>query len=489
MSTYLNRVLDTPTPQSEPLDQRMTPNSAGGYVYPVDDKVRMRRFLIMGSERGSYYATERKLTVENAQAVRRRAEADGPAAVEEILEVSVNRLAPRNSQALFALAVICSHGDQETKAAAFAALGKVARTGSDLQEFVSYITTMRGWGRRLRKTIGNWYSEKDLKDAAFQAVKYRSRSGWSHRDLLRKAHPEAPQGSGLWSLFEWITQGVPPPERPEFELVHAFLAAQQETDPARLAELITTHRMPWETVPANMMSCPEVWRALGPLMPPVALVRNLPALTSHKVLEPMEHAWATRKIREFRAEEDEDGNPHGRPAPVHPMNILTALMTYRMGRNVDGKNTWTPVPQVADALDYAFDQSFSAAPQTGQRIYLGTDVSGSMSRQVINGIIGLTPRMAAAAMAMAIARREPNHFIAAFTSQHRNERSRRSMIHLRDAPKMEPLDITAQDSLTDAMRKTQDLPFGGTDCAMPMRHALAEGIPADCFIVLTDNQT
>ena len=68
--TYLNRVIESPTPQSEPLPG-MVPNSAGGHAYPVDDFTRLRRFLVLGSEGGSYYASERKLTLENAQAVRR----------------------------------------------------------------------------------------------------------------------------------------------------------------------------------------------------------------------------------------------------------------------------------------------------------------------------------------------------------------------------------------------------------------------------------
>ena len=45
-----------PAPQSEPLDERQVPNSAGGHAYPVDDMTRLQRFLILGSEGGSYYA-------------------------------------------------------------------------------------------------------------------------------------------------------------------------------------------------------------------------------------------------------------------------------------------------------------------------------------------------------------------------------------------------------------------------------------------------
>src|SRR5437868_5376314 len=62
MTQYLRNALKrTPatTPQREPLDSAQVPNSAGGYAYPVDDWTRLTRWLVLGSEGGSYYATER----------------------------------------------------------------------------------------------------------------------------------------------------------------------------------------------------------------------------------------------------------------------------------------------------------------------------------------------------------------------------------------------------------------------------------------------
>ena len=52
------------------------PNSAGGYAWAVDDWARLHRFLILGSEGGSYYAAEWTLTRENAQALERCLAAD-----------------------------------------------------------------------------------------------------------------------------------------------------------------------------------------------------------------------------------------------------------------------------------------------------------------------------------------------------------------------------------------------------------------------------
>ena len=52
---------------------------AGGYAFAVDDWTRLDRFLILGAEGGTYYASERTLTRENAQAVLRCLAADGRA--------------------------------------------------------------------------------------------------------------------------------------------------------------------------------------------------------------------------------------------------------------------------------------------------------------------------------------------------------------------------------------------------------------------------
>ena len=66
--SYLKNVLSRKiVPQAQRIPgSNQVPNSAGGYAYPVDDWVRLDRFLILGPEGGSYYASERKLTIENA---------------------------------------------------------------------------------------------------------------------------------------------------------------------------------------------------------------------------------------------------------------------------------------------------------------------------------------------------------------------------------------------------------------------------------------
>ena len=68
---YSRHVSTRVTPQSEPIPgEPMVANSAGGYSFAVNKWTRLDRFLVLGSEGGSYYATERALTIENAGATK-----------------------------------------------------------------------------------------------------------------------------------------------------------------------------------------------------------------------------------------------------------------------------------------------------------------------------------------------------------------------------------------------------------------------------------
>ena len=145
--------LTDPVPQSEPLDERQVQNSAGGYAYPVDDMTRLRRFLILGSEGGSYYAGERKLTLDNIDAVKRCIQDEPYGVIKEIVNLSVARRAPKVGTLLFTLALVASRNiksqertDADIRHAAMAALPQVAMTGSHLQMFIDYLSPMRGWG-------------------------------------------------------------------------------------------------------------------------------------------------------------------------------------------------------------------------------------------------------------------------------------------------------------------------------------------------------
>src|SRR5437762_1495995 len=116
---YLKHIISPKrTPQSQPIPgSKQVPNSAGGFAWAVDDWTRLDRFLILGAEQGTYYISERQLTRENAEAVARCIETDGPRTIQRIVEVSEAGRAPKNDPAIFALALSAALGDAATKRA------------------------------------------------------------------------------------------------------------------------------------------------------------------------------------------------------------------------------------------------------------------------------------------------------------------------------------------------------------------------------------
>ena len=184
-------------PQSAPIPgSTQVPNSAGGFAWAVDDWTRLRRFLILGSEGGSYYASERELTRENAKAVARCIAEDGLRAVATIVRRQRSRVARRRTTRRSSrsrwqpVSATSRHGR-----AALDALPRVAERARTCSSSRSFVEGFRGWGRSLRRAVGRWYAAQPVDALAYQAVKYRQREGVTHRDLLRLAHPAAAVGS------------------------------------------------------------------------------------------------------------------------------------------------------------------------------------------------------------------------------------------------------------------------------------------------------
>lgn len=437
----------------------------GGVAYAVSDWTKLRRFLILGSEGGTFYVGERELAREHAAVVTRCLDEDALRTVNEIVAVSASGRAPKNEPALFALALAASHSNPRARADALLVLDKVARTGTHLFHFAAYVSAMRGWGRGLRAAVGQWYQEKPLDDLAYQAIKYRQRDGWSHADLLRLAHPK-PKDDARSALYKWIVDGdVPegaalPTQIAAYETL-AQIAAEGG-HPAEKLRLIRDHRLPREAVPTAWLADPVVWEALLPAMPLTALIRNLGTMTKVGLLTPGSSATEAvlAKLRD-------EGAIRG--AKVHPLTILLALTTYASGHGFRSDATWKPAPKIVDALDEAFYAAFANVVPTGKRLLLALDVSGSMTGQQIAGT-NLSCAQAAAAMALITARTEPNAEIIAYdTSVH-------------------AVAISPRQRLDDVTRALA-IHGGGTYCWLPFEWAVQHKFPADAIISYTDSET
>jgi 60 kDa SS-A/Ro ribonucleoprotein len=466
------------TPQNEKADSRQVKNSAGGFTFTVDEMQRLRRFLILGTDGGTYYTGEREHTRENAQFLFDLAARRGVDVVNEIVAVSDGGHAPKNNQALFALAAVTAVGDQAARTAAYGALPKVARTGTHLFQFVGYVDKLRGWGRGLRTAVGGWYLEKTPDQVAYQVAKYGQREGWSHRDVLRKAHPNPADASTPEqhdAVLRWAAgkENVPT-DAPT--LIYGVELAKRSTSASETAGLVREYGLTWEMLQTEHLNDRKVWEALleSGKVGVTALIRQLPRLTKLGLLDDL--TWQNRVISQLI---DVEVLRKGR---VHPINVLVAQRTYASGHSVKGSGTWTPVSKVVDALDAAFYAAFGAIAPSGTRHLLALDVSGSMG-SLINGL-PLSAREASAAMALVTVATESNVHVVGFTGGGYGWGSRSQQIE-----NLSVLDLSSRRRLDDNIRAISGLPFGGTDCALPMIYAQAKGLEIDSFSVYTDNET
>ncbi len=479
---FVTRLMRLVTPQREPIPgSTQVANSAGGYAWPVDRWVRLDRFLILGSEAGTFYIGERELTRENAEAVVECLAEDGPRVVRRIVEISLAGRAPQNDPALFALALAAALGNDETKALVWQALPQVARTGTHLFHWLQFVTAFRGWGRGVRRAVAGWYTGKPARDLMFQVLKYAGRDGWTHRDALRLAHPKSPTvAHGLVLRYaargwEGVATATNAAETEIMKTLEAVEALKYQA-PGLAAQTIARHGLTREMVPTELLTHAVVWEALLERMPLTALIRNLGVMSKVGLLQPM--SAAAEKIAARLGDRSAL-----KAARVHPIALLAALKTYAQGHGVKGKNSWQPVASVVDALDRAFYLAFDNAPATGKRVMLALDVSGSMSGRVL-GMPYLNCREASAAMALVTAASEPMHRFTAFTAG--NYPSRWGP---RLGSGLSTLDISPRQRLDDVVKRITGLPFGGTDCALPMVEALKHRWPIDLFVIYTDNET
>lgn len=506
------RDMNVPATQREKADERQVMNSAGGYVYQVGDAERLRRFLVLGTEGGTFYASQRDLTKQNVDFLKEFARKD-PIVYYTVLETANEQnIAPRHSTVLLALAVLYTHAkfkipvvdtvvtvaptdetgtqpERQTRKVkgSFdpikANFTKFVRTGTHLFEFVDYVTQYRAWGRGLRTLIASWYLTKEPDDLAYQIVKYRQRGGWSHRDLLRKAHPKTKgaladvldyAAHGTLHFEPTVADGTDPEVIQQFEAVKNDVLGPHEAD-----------ALSWEMLPTESLTNPVVWRALiagRRRLPYTAMLRNLGRMTSIGVFD---DAASTRDVVARLSDPE-----YVRRARVHPFNVLTALKTYSQGGGFRGSLQWAPKQAIVDALDAAFYASFGNVESTGKRINIALDVSGSMSSALMNS--NVTAREGSVAMAMATLAADPDTTdTIAFTSggwsappivgrQGQRWGHRGSITEL---------GLSTRRRLDDIVRETARLPMGGTDCALPIIWAIANKRVYDAFVVMTDNET
>ena len=494
------------TSQRERASKKQKKNNAGGYSFVLDDFGRLQRFLILGADKPTYYASAKKLAKENVKCVTRCLDEDGLRVVRMVVDISTAGRAPKQDPGIFALACAAAHTDPKVRNAAIEAMPSVCRTGTTMMQFVDAVNELRGWGRGLRRGVAKWYLERSPDSLAYQAVKYQKRGGWSHRDVLRMVGKEAsPHGEGHEAVFRWIVGGIDAlGERkvdrngvvktyPEVsssllpKILHGYEAMKKCKSSKEAVGIIREYGLTHEMVLNEFKNDPAVWEALLENMPMGAMVRNLGKMTSVGLTKSMSNASKFVHARLI----DEERIKKSR---MHPFAFFMAMQVYQTGKGKKGSLTWTPAPKIMEGLDEAVFLSFKNIEPSGVNHLLAVDCSASMDGGSTGGwgfpnISGLdiSPRLAAAFMAMVTVRSEESCHTVGFSSGSSRWASRGSLKIPRDA--LQTVSITRRSTVDGAIDKFRKVPAVGTDCSLPMRWALATKMEVGHFVIYTDNDT
>lgn len=468
MSKALKNINNHVTKQTEQATPDQVQNNAGGFVFAITPKSRLERFLILGTDGGTYYVGEQTLTKENTDFLQKLIATDETLVRETMLNVAKNNRAVRVSPTIFTAAMLHTYG--KDKVAVREALPAILRTSTHLFEYAQYIKNLAGWGRSKVGAVANWYESKDDDTLGYQLVKYRQRNGWDHGDLLRLSHAKPAAGLAEFALGKPVTDVSALPEIVQGYQKISVAKSVKEV----LAVLNEYKNLPWETVPTEFHKDADVWKTLfrnGSLQG-TALLRNVTRLARLEAFNDMD--FAADYAEAIR-------NPENvAKSRLHPINYLNASVVYRDGQverkpssfySYAGsrKKNWVTDSTIASAIEDAFNTSFGFIEPSNKRTLVALDVSGSMS-QMASGL-DLSCAQVAAAMAMSIIRSEKKTLIRGFSHQ------------------FVDLDISATDSLSQVMRKVQSRNFGSTDCSLPMVWAKDNDVAVDTFVVFTDNET
>ena len=137
----------------------------------------------------------------------------------------------------------------------------------DLFRLVANAREERGWGRSLRRTVADWYTRRPAFDVAAEILKRPAYGGWTHRDLLRLAHPTPPTPAHN-ALFQWAADGelghlaTADLLTGELRQVHAYERLKRTADEREAADLVERYSLTHEMAPASWRSSPALWETL-----------------------------------------------------------------------------------------------------------------------------------------------------------------------------------------------------------------------------------
>jgi len=355
----------------------MVKTNQGGMAHKISKLEFFKRFLFIGSNENYYVSGEKNTKVVFKGMQKLLDEGAGPDMISLMVDISSKGTAPSLEPMLCSLAYIMQRGDTNSKSLARQNFSSIIRTGSHLMSLVDYLKMFGGISSSQKKTIASWYKDKSADNIAYQALKYRNRSGWTHKDILRQIHvnpKELQEGTDeviSWIVKGWSEIGPDVPEKPELAKIWAYEKAKN-ADVNELIRLIEKFNLSWEMIPNEHLKDANVLRTLAKNMPMNATIRYLNRFTVAGLTDDREfNNMICSRLR------DETQVMKSR---IHPLNVYVSLRTYSEGVGQNLK--WSPDRKIVSALEDCMEMSFKALQPTGKKIAVGLDVSASMGGKI-----------------------------------------------------------------------------------------------------------
>jgi 60 kDa SS-A/Ro ribonucleoprotein len=152
-----------------------------------------------------------------------------------------------------------------------------------LFQFVVTAHNERGWGRGLRSVVAHWYVSRPVSEVAADILKCPEHDGWTHRDLLRLAHP-VPATQAQNALFQWAVDGTlghlatSDVIAGELRQVYAVERLKQTDDQREVISLVEQYSLTHDMVPGRWKGSPAVWESLLTCMSYADIVQNIMSL-------------------------------------------------------------------------------------------------------------------------------------------------------------------------------------------------------------------
>lgn len=452
----------TVTPKSvRSLNSDQVHNNSGGAVHLLSDFDTLKRFLLIGTEGGTYYQSEQDLTSKNIEIVEKYVKTNANQVLDIVQDYLVRGAAPKRVALIYTLAYIAKRSGSPSMAnRAYLIASNHLNTPTDFFDFASCIKNLGGFSTGFKKCIARWYANKTDNKLDYHLAKYQQRNGWTHKDLLNLAHiPYNPETVNRNELIKFAVfkEGELTPSKNKTTLPDYLSHPNPDTwnvntwstfnaknidNVADIVKLIREFKLPFESIPKPLLKEKEVWEALLVNMPMQATLRNLNNFQKHGLLE---IGSASSKIVIDRINSLEAI----KSSRIHPIAILLASTMW------NGTNS-----RLKEALESAFKLAMQTVEPSGKSFIVALDTSGSMDYP-INGY-PIPCVEFGAKLAKVIYDTEPGSYVGVFSHKFK--------------------------LVTDPNKIMEERVFGSTDPSSVITYLLEKNISIDCIITITDNE-